>query len=415
MTRCRNFRALRIFAARLSTASQDGLGCADRRRALAGFVLLLGLLDIRVADAAISVDNVTTAVSPGQVTGLTWSHTVNSASNGILIVGISFRDGNTSASSVTFGAAALTRIGFQNSGGNQNRTELWYLKAPAVGPGTISVSMSSSKAIAAASISFTGVDQTSPLGTFASAAGDSQTPSVDVASAACEVVIDTMTANGDANSLAVSGGQTQQWNIFTGSGDAGNARGGGSTRPGATSTTMSWNLGVSKPWSIGAVPLRPSSSGPSLTVVKSSVAQSDPFNNTTNPKRIPGGFVTYSILVTNSGCATADNNSTVVLDTIPANTELFVGDVGGAGSGPVMFAQGSPSSGLTYTYTSLASTTDDLSFSNNNGVAFTYTPIANANGVDPAVTTLRVNPKGVLAAAGAGNPSFTVNFRVRIK
>jgi hypothetical protein len=158
--------------------------------------------------------------------------------------------------------------------------------------------------------------------------------------------------------------------------------------------------------------------GPSLTVVKSSIAFSDPYNSTTNPKRIPGGFVTYSVLTTNSGAGAVDNNTTILVDAIPANTALYVNNVGGAGSGPVAFTNGTPSSGLTYTFTSLASTTDDVSFSNDGGTTYTYTPAPDANGVDANVTHIRINPKGIFAGdsvAGAPSPNWTVSFRVRIK
>jgi uncharacterized repeat protein (TIGR01451 family) len=157
---------------------------------------------------------------------------------------------------------------------------------------------------------------------------------------------------------------------------------------------------------------------PSISAVKSSVALSDPFNSTTNPKRIPGGFVTYSVVVTNSGDGAVDSDTVIVLDTIPANTDLYVGDVGGVGSGPVAFTQGSPTSALTYSFTSLASTTDDVSFSNDGGATFTYTPVPNGSGVDAAVTHIRINPKGAMAAdavAGPPSPNFTVSFRVRVE
>ncbi len=70
---------------------------------------------------------------------------------------------------------------------------------------------------------------------------------------------------------------------------------------------------------------------PSFTVAKSVLLVSDPVNGTTLPKAIPGAVVQYSILVTNSGAGTATNNTTVITDPIPANTRLFVGDLGVAG------------------------------------------------------------------------------------
>jgi hypothetical protein len=157
---------------------------------------------------------------------------------------------------------------------------------------------------------------------------------------------------------------------------------------------------------------------PSLVNVKSSTAVSDPYNGTTNPKRIPGGAVRYDVTVTNTGPGTVNSNTFFIYDAIPANTDLYVNDIGASGSGPVAFSDGTLTSGLTYTFTSLASTTDDVAFSNNGGTTWTYTPVPNANGVDPNVTNLRINPKGVFAGdptAGAPSPSFMAGFRVRIE
>ncbi|MDQ3195170.1 MAG: hypothetical protein M3Q32_02020 [Pseudomonadota bacterium] len=148
----------------------------------------------------------------------------------------------------------------------------------------------------------------------------------------------------------------------------------------------------------------------SLTVVKSTQTFSDPFNGATNPKAIPGAFIGYTIVVTNPGRA-VDVDTVFVIDAIPANTDLFVGDFGGAGSGSVAFTDGAPASGLGYTFTSLASGADDVGFSNNGGATFTYTPAPDINGVDPAVTHVRINPKGVFNAGS----NFTLMFRIRIE
>jgi uncharacterized repeat protein (TIGR01451 family) len=157
---------------------------------------------------------------------------------------------------------------------------------------------------------------------------------------------------------------------------------------------------------------------PSLVNVKSSTALSDPFNGTSNPKRIPDGAVRYDVTVTNTGFGTVNANTLFIYDAIPTNTSLYVTDIGTAGSGPVSFSNGSLTSSLTYTFTSLASTTDDVDFSNNGGSSYSYTPVANANGVDPNVTNIRINPKGTFAGdpvAGAPSPSCTASFRVQIK
>jgi hypothetical protein len=43
-----------------------------------------------------------------------------------------------------------------------------------------------------------------------------------------------------------------------------------------------------------------------------------------------------------------------------------------------------------------------------------YTPVPDAAGFDPAVRAVRVAPAGVMSAAGVGNPTFTIYFRIRI-
>lgn len=148
---------------------------------------------------------------------------------------------------------------------------------------------------------------------------------------------------------------------------------------------------------------------PPLTIVKSSIAYSDPLNNLTNPKQIPGGFVTYTLAIANPATLAVDSNSIVIVDATPANLQFFVGNVSGS-SGPALFADGSPASGLTYTFTSLASTTDDLEFSNNGGTSWTYVPTANANGVDTAITHIRIRPKGAMAAG----TTFNLQLRYRV-
>lgn len=145
-----------------------------------------------------------------------------------------------------------------------------------------------------------------------------------------------------------------------------------------------------------------------LTITKTSTVYMDPFNNMTNPKLIPGGYVYYTVTVANPGGAAVTGGSIVITDPTPAALSLYVTNLPNV-SGPILFTPGS--SGATYTFTSLASTTDDLEFSNNGGTSWTYVPTANASGVDPAVTHVRIRPKGSMAAGS----SFTLNFGYLVK
>lgn len=155
---------------------------------------------------------------------------------------------------------------------------------------------------------------------------------------------------------------------------------------------------------------------PNIIVLKSVQTYSDPVNLLASPKAIPGSFMLYTIIVTNTGPGSVDNNTTVITDQIPANTELFVGDINGGGSGPVLFTDGATASGLSYSFISLASATDNLSFSNNGAVSYVYSPTADANQCDSAVTHLQIPLSGIFSASnGTNNPSFSIKFRVRVK
>jgi hypothetical protein len=165
---------------------------------------------------------------------------------------------------------------------------------------------------------------------------------------------------------------------------------------------------------------------PNYSVTKVSFVITDPANCTTpgnsascspagSQKRIPGAIVDYLLTVSNSGGA-SDANSMRVTDPMPTNTRLRVADLGGAGSGPILFANGTTSSGLTYTFTSLASNTDDVEFSKDNGTTWTYTPVPDGSGYDSQVTNVRINLKGTFVADSATpDPSFTLRFRIQIK
>lgn len=169
---------------------------------------------------------------------------------------------------------------------------------------------------------------------------------------------------------------------------------------------------------------------PDITVVKTVSPYWDPINESTDPRAIPGAFMTYTLEIKNSGFGSVDNNTTILTDKVPDNSEFFVGDFGGAGSGPISFndscvADTSPS-GLSYTFAGIDDTLDNLQFSKTNGTTFDAVAapadlpvVADANQCDPQITHFRLSLtgpfKGTLFSADNKATSFCLQYRVRLK
>ena len=151
---------------------------------------------------------------------------------------------------------------------------------------------------------------------------------------------------------------------------------------------------------------------PQISLAKNVVTISDPVTLTTNPKAIPGSIMQYDIVTTNSGAGTVDADSVILTDALPTHVSLRVVDFDAGTSGPVRFTDGSPASSLTYTFTSLASATDDVEFSDDGGSTYIYVPVADGAGLDANVTHIRMQPKGTFQGSGA---SFSIEFRAGLK
>src|SRR2546427_2692182 len=187
----------------------------------------------------------------GSATPLTWSHTVAAGSNGLLIVGVSTGDAVTTHNTVTYNTVPMTKI--SEVTGASDRVSIWTLVNPATGTKSVVVTLSAATNVKGGATSWTNVNQTTPVGTAATNTGSSNFPSVTVASAAEEVVHDTIGANADTDEGAVTAdaGQTERWNIRT------THTGAGSTEVGAASVTMSWTMVKNTSWAIVGVPIKP--------------------------------------------------------------------------------------------------------------------------------------------------------------
>lgn len=146
---------------------------------------------------------------------------------------------------------------------------------------------------------------------------------------------------------------------------------------------------------------------PALQVTKTSKAVWDGVS-VINPKMITGAVSEYTIRVTSPADYTVADSSILISDATPAYTALIVTDIGGAGSGPAAVTAGS--TGLSYSFFGLSSTVDDIEFSSDNGLSWTYTPAPDSDGTDPNVTHVRVKPKGAMAVSS----TLEMQLRYRI-
>ena len=195
-------------------------------------------------------------------TSLSWSHTA-SGTDRLVLVGVSvgvISDTPHTISSVTYGGQAMTSVDRQetnNNVGDSGYVELFSLVNPPTGAQTIVVTKASTACdILGGSISFTGVDQTTPLVTAneVSAGGTANPISLTVTSSVGNMVVDAV-CKGSALAAPTGSGMTNRIlrNVNAGSG-AGNLS--MSTKAGAASNVLTYANSDSEFWGIIGVDVK---------------------------------------------------------------------------------------------------------------------------------------------------------------
>jgi hypothetical protein len=214
----------------------------------------IGKLAAPLSSATITVDS----TSSGRFSGdASLSHTTGTGESRLMLVGISVSEASNPPSiSATYGGQNLSFAGSTFLDDSGSGVYIYYLINPPSGTHTVHIDYSSSPdwGSVVGVMTFSGVDQNTPLGSFAGATGDSTTPSVNVSSAVGELVFDTFMEDWGPRSAGAGSNQTQRWMNNDGGNDW---AGGGSTESGAGSVTMSWSLNYHSPWAIGAVSIKP--------------------------------------------------------------------------------------------------------------------------------------------------------------
>ena len=234
-------------------------------------VLASNVTSFQVGDAggsgSVAVDASSSGTTSSGATSITISAYTVAGSDRFMLVGVSIMNAaedeptdppGEAVSSIKWNGTDLTIVGSRINS-DDSRIEIWKLVAPATGTGNVVITFNraiTQEAVAGV-VTFTGVDQTNPLGTFASSEGDDTTvATLNIPSASGETVFAVICS--EYEPLTASSGQTEHWNEFFGSTGAA----GGTAVAASSTATMSWSLdpGTSNHWAIGGVSIKPSGS-----------------------------------------------------------------------------------------------------------------------------------------------------------
>jgi hypothetical protein len=217
--------------------------------------------------------------------------TLNSYSNSLLLVCVNWNnDDNETVSDVTWNGVSLTR----KDGIIQDddaAVDIWYMTAPTTGNLTLEVtfSLTLKRMAEIGYMVISGVDQTTPLGAFASAAaasGAGTSIDIDVASANGDLVFAgvSLEAPGDAGFVSPGSGQTDHWNVNQTPADDGRLIAAGSTKAATTTTTnMSYTLPADDHRCMGGVAVK--------AAAAAAVKAGSLVNSTRLKSKVGGGLV----------------------------------------------------------------------------------------------------------------------------
>lgn len=178
---------------------------------------VLILLVILLFAAPSWADPVLDATSGGSVEGnatLDVTHTATgTGTDGLMACGIATSTGGgTTVSSVTWDPTGANQAFTQAATIHLTdvRVDLWYLKAPTAGAAkTVRIITSAGVNHAAWCVTWTGVDQTTSMGTAVSTSGTTSPSSLTPGSAVGDVVIDVIGWSSNAVTETIGGGQTR--------------------------------------------------------------------------------------------------------------------------------------------------------------------------------------------------------------
>jgi hypothetical protein len=249
---------------------------------------------------------------------------VAAGSNKLLVVGVHLESngsgGGPIVTGITKNGVALTKLDDAQSS-TWGRSEIWYLKEPAVGTHDVIITLSAgTNQRCAGAIVFQGVDQVTTFRTPVKSTGSGTSVSNTVTGiSATDFLLDLLTVDGNAHAIAVGASQTSKWSLESPGDD-----GGLSLQPGSIDGVMSWTWTTSGTYAhIATALIADTSSFPTNSTLLDDFNRSDP---------APIGGIWATTIMNGVG-----NNTLACV----SNTQL--GDpINGASSGWVNAAQYGP-------------------------------------------------------------------------
>jgi hypothetical protein len=189
-------------------------------------------------------------------TSLTWNHTC-AGTNRLLTVAVAVGANPDTAltTTATYNGVAMTSVGrVQSNGVSEGYVQMFRLVAPATGTNTVAVTVSGGtpNALTGGSVSFTSVNQTTPLGTPATATGSVGGPTVALSGTTTGNLVVDAACVGSGISTS---GQTLRWSRNTNTNTAA-GNGASSTAAAGGTVTMSYSINSADFWGILAVEVR---------------------------------------------------------------------------------------------------------------------------------------------------------------
>jgi hypothetical protein len=199
------------------------------------------------------IDTISSGSTAGSIISI--SHTT-SGSDRLMLVGVSINNDNHEAvTSITYNQIALTLVGLEEQS-DDARVEIWSLLNPPTGTYDVLINLSADlkRYAVAGVITFTGVNQANPLGTFVGNNATSNSASLTIPSGANELVMAVFSCE-TCESVSFVQPVEEHWYLVEG---GGREIGSGVTYASdGSQVTLNATLGARDHWALGGISIKP--------------------------------------------------------------------------------------------------------------------------------------------------------------